>query len=102
MAIFELSDIDLVGAPTNVSALARMEVRVLPLGILIAQSVSALVRMEVRVLPLGILITLCAIKIPRGKTRTSIRASALTLVGAPTKSMSLSSKIAKRMPENHS
>ena len=36
---------------------------------------------------------------PRGKTRTSIRASALTLVGAPTKSMSLSSKITKRMPE---
>ena len=35
LAIFELSDIDLVGAPTNVSALARMEVRVLPLGILI-------------------------------------------------------------------
>ena len=76
-----LSDIDLVGAPTNVSVLARM---------------------EVRVLPVGILITLCAIKIPRGKTRTSIRASALTLVGAPTKSMSLSSKIAKRRPENHS
>ena len=78
--IFELSDIDLVGAPTNVSALALiacMEVRVLPLGILIAQRI---------------------IKIPRGKTRTSIRASALTLVGAPTKSMSLSSKIAKRMP----
>ena len=81
MAIFELSDIDLVGAPANVSAPARMEVRVLPLGILIAQRV---------------------IKIPRGKTRTSIRAGALTLAGAPTKSMSLSSKIAKRMPENHS
>ena len=81
MAIFELSDIDLVGAPTNVSALARIEVRVLPLGILIAQRV---------------------IKIPRSKTRTSIRASALTLVGAPTKSMSVSSEIAKRMPENHS
>ena len=74
MAVFELSDIDLVGAPTDVSALARMEVRVLPLGILIEQRV---------------------IKIPRGKTRTSIRASALTSAGAPTKSMSLSSKIAK-------
>ena len=35
--IFELSDIDLVGAPANVSAIARTEVRVLPLGILIAQ-----------------------------------------------------------------
>ena len=45
--------------------------------------------------------TLCAMKIPRGKTRTSIRASALTLAGAPTKSMSPSSKIAKRTAENH-
>ena len=56
--------------------------------------------MEVRVLSLGILIAQRVIKIPRGKTRTSIRASALMLAGAPTKSMSLSSKIAKRMPEN--
>ena len=76
-----LSDIDLVGAPAKVSALART---------------------KVRVLPLGILITHCAIKVPRAKTPTSIRASALTFAGAPTKLMSLSSKIAKRMPENHS
>ena len=35
--IFELSDIDLVDAPANVSARARTEVQVLPLGSLIAQ-----------------------------------------------------------------
>ena len=46
--------------PVNVSALARMEVRVLSIGILIAQKV---------------------IKIPIDKTRTSILASALTLTG---------------------
>ena len=46
--------------PINVSALARMEVPVLSLGILIAQKV---------------------IKSPRDKTHTSILASALTLTG---------------------
>ena len=49
----------------------------------------------------GILLAIfCDIdEIPRGKTRTSIRGSALMLASTPTKSMSQSSKIAKRTAE---
>ena len=61
--------------PINDSALALMEVRVLPLGILIAQKV---------------------IKIPRGKTRTSICASALTFAGT---ALNRCRRVLKTIPE---